>query len=64
VVAAVSSEIANTAEEMDEMASAIVAALLMVFLPVGPDPGVFLGFLSCQSFVFLAGVNLLYMDMG
>ncbi len=63
VVVAVSSEIADAAADTVVMADvnfATVAELLSVFLPEGPCPGVFPGCLSCQSFAFLAGVNLLY----
>ena len=66
VVAAVSSEIADAAAETALMAvvnSATVAKLVMVVLLEGPVPGVFPGFLSCQSFTFSAGVNLLYPDV-
>ncbi len=66
VVAAVSSEIADAATEtvvMADVNSATVAELLLVFLPGGPVPWLFLGFLSCQSFAFSAGVNLLYSDV-
>ncbi len=65
--AAVSSEIANAAKEMAVAAgvdSATVAELMLVFLPEGPDPGGFQGFLSCRSLAFSARVNLLYTDVG
>jgi hypothetical protein len=54
VIMAVSSEMADTAEEAADVNSATVAEFLLVILSADPVPGNFLGFLSCQSFCLLS----------